>query len=339
MPTITSSHRRQLLREDSEVGGELLARLGGERRRARAGRIDGEVDPARPPAARRRSTLRRIVELCLGRRRLARQPLRGDPDGGEARPAGTASSSPWRRRGRVPGRRPRRRRSDIAGPPASADGAKASTAAMREKAAATCGGYARRRGRIGSRAARDAPAQPGRLPLSRRGRRRPLRRQGEVAARPGAQLFQPAATAATGSSGWSSGSRRVEVIVTSSRGGGAAPRAEPRQAPPAAVQRPAARRQVVPVHRRHGGGRVPAGDVHARAAPARHRLLRPVREREEGARDARRAQPRVPVPAVRGPEARPPLRHPVPRLPHRALHCAVHRGDLARRTTGRRSTA
>ena len=44
-------------------------------------------------------------------------------------------------------------------------------------------------------------------------------------------------------------------------------------------------------------GRVPARHVHARAAPARRRLLRPVREREEGARDARRAEPRLPLPA------------------------------------------
>ena len=79
------------------------------------------------------------------------------------------------------------------------------------------------------------------------------------------------------------------------RGRGAPPRAEPRQASPAAVQRPPARRQVVPVHRRDHGGRLPAGHVHARAAPARRRLLRPVREREEGARDARRPQPRLPA--------------------------------------------
>ena len=46
-------------------------------------------------------------------------------------------------------------------------------------------------------------------------------------------------------------------------------------------------------------------------------------------RDARRPQPGVPVPAVRGPEAGPSLGHPLPRLPHRALHGAVHPGDLA----------
>ena len=55
----------------------------------------------------------------------------------------------------------------------------------------------------------------------------------------------------------------------------------------------------------------------------RRRLLRPVREREEGARDARRPQPRLPVPALRGAEAGAALRHPVPRLPHRALPGAM----------------
>ena len=188
----------------------------------------------------------------------------------------------------------------------------------------TLAGVARRQGEV-----EGASREAGRLPLSRRARRRPLRRQGEVAAVARAQLLP-------------GGQGRpprvdpqlveriadVEVIVTLDRGRGAAPGAEPRQAPPAAVQRPAPRRQVVPVHRGHGRGRVPARDVHARAAPPRRRLLRAVREREEGARDARRAQPRLPVPAVRGAEAGPPLRDPVPRLPHRALPRAVRRRDL-----------
>ena len=51
----------------------------------------------------------------------------------------------------------------------------------------------------------------------------------------------------------------------------------------AAVQRPASRRQVVPVHRGDDRGRLPAGDVHARAAPAGRPLLRAVCKREEGA--------------------------------------------------------
>ena len=64
----------------------------------------------------------------------------------------------------------------------------------------------------------------------------------------------------------------------------------------------------------------------------RHRrgnaLLRPVREREEGARDARRAQPRLSLPPVRGAATRAALGNPVPRLPHRPLLRAVHRRDL-----------
>ena len=121
---------------------------------------------------------------------------------------------------------------------------------------------------------------------------------------------------------------RIEVIVTQSEAEALHLEQNLVKRHRPAVQRAAARRQVVPVHRGHGRRRVSAGDVHARAAPARDGLLRPVREREEGARDARRAEPRLPVPALRGAEARAPLRDPVPRLPHRAVHGAVHRGDL-----------
>ena len=178
------------------------------------------------------------------------------------------------------------------------------------------------------RAAETASGQARRLPLPRRARPGALHRQGEVAAaaralvlpgHAGLALDDPAATGA---------GRRRRGDRHEHRGRGAAPGAEPGQAPPPAVQRPPARRQVVPVHRGHRRGRLPARDVHARAAPARGRLLRPVREREEGARDARRAQPRLPVPALRGPEARPPQRDSVPRLPHRALPGAVRRLHL-----------
>ena len=169
------------------------------------------------------------------------------------------------------------------------------------------------------------PAQAGGLSLPGRERRRPLRGQGEVAP-PARPLVlpegpgRPGADRAAAEPGREHRGDRHRL-----RGRGAPPRAEPREAPPAAVQRAPARRQVVPVHRGHGRGRVPARDVHARAAPARRLVLRPVREREEGARDARRPQPRLPLPAVRGPEARTALRHPVPRLPHRALPGAVRR--------------
>ena len=158
------------------------------------------------------------------------------------------------------------------------------------------------------RAAEAASGEAGRLPLPRRARPGALHRQGEVAAAARAQLLPGgAATRARRIRQPARTGRRHRGDRHRHRGRGAAPRAEPGQAPPAAVQRPPARRQVVPVHRGHGRGRLPARHVHARAAPARRRLLRPVREREEGARDARRAQPRLPVPALRGPEARPPL--------------------------------
>ena len=169
-----------------------------------------------------------------------------------------------------------------------------------------------------------------RLPVPRRAGRRSVRRKGEVAA-PARPLVLPAGLVGHAARDPADGGarRRDRDDRDRHRGRGAAPRAEPRQAPPAAVQRPAARRQVVPVHRRHGRGRLPAGDVHARAAPPRRRLLRAVREREEGARDARRPEPRLPLPAVRGAAARPAQRHPVPRLPHRALLRAVRRLHLA----------
>ena len=69
------------------------------------------------------------------------------------------------------------------------------------------------------------------------------------------------------------------------------------------------------------------------------RLLRPVRLGEEGARDAGRAQPRLPLPALRGPAAGAPLRHPVPRLPHRPLPGPVRRLRLAGGLPARSSTA
>ena len=180
----------------------------------------------------------------------------------------------------------------------------------------------------GRRAAQRAPREARRLRVPRRARGDALHRQGQVAAVARAELLPGRLgrprdhRAAPGPGRGHRGDRHRH------RGRGAPPRAEPRQAPPAAVQRQAPRRQVVPVHRRHRRGRLPAGHVHARAAPARGRLLRAVREREEGARDARRAQPRLPVPAVRGAAAGPPLGDPVPRLPHRALPGPVRRLHL-----------
>ena len=91
------------------------------------------------------------------------------------------------------------------------------------------------------------------------------------------------------------------------RGRGAAHRAELHQAVPAAVQHPAARRQVVSVHRDLARRGLPARVLHARAPPPRARLLRPVLERQARARDARPARQGLPVPLLRGRRAGAPL--------------------------------
>ena len=118
------------------------------------------------------------------------------------------------------------------------------------------------------------------------------------------------------------------------RGRGAARRAALHQAAPAAVQHPAARRQVVPVHRHLAGRAVPARVLHARAPPDRARLLRSVLERQARARDARPARPAVPVPHVRRARAG-------PRCP--AAPASTTTSSAARRpastTSARRTTA
>ncbi len=106
---------------------------------------------------------------------------------------------------------------------------------------------------------------------------------------------------------------------------GAARGAELHQAVQAALQHPPARRQVVPVHRDQPRRGLPAGVLHARAPPARPRLLRPVQQRQAGALDARGARQGVHVPLLRGPEARAAQRLAVPRLLHQALRGPVRR--------------
>ena len=180
---------------------------------------------------------------------------------------------------------------------------------------------------------RSLPAAPGVYLFHGADGRRPLRGQGEVAALARAQLLPARRRRAAGDRPAGRARGRDRDDRDRQRGRGAPPRAEPDQAPSPALQRTPARRQVVPLHRRHGRGRLPARDVHARAPPPRRPLLRSLCEREEGARDARRAQPRLPLPPLRGPEARPPLGDSLPRLPHRPLLRALRRADLAARST------
>ena len=147
---------------------------------------------------------------------------------------------------------------------------------------------------------KGVPAKPGVYLFRDADGDRPLRRQGEIAAAlASGRTSSPArATRARASGRWRTrvGDGRDDRDADGGRG--APSRAESRQAPPSAVQRAAARRQVVPVHRGHGRGRLPPGHVHARAPSARRRVLRAVREREEGARDPGRPEPRFPLPAV-----------------------------------------
>ncbi len=109
------------------------------------------------------------------------------------------------------------------------------------------------------------------------------------------------------------------------RGRGADRRAAVHQAPPADPQRQAPRRQVLPLHRDQPRRGVPAGLLHPRAPPPEPRLLRPLRERAPGPRDARAARQAVPVPDLRRRRARSPLRRPLPRLLHQALRGALRR--------------
>ena len=174
-----------------------------------------------------------------------------------------------------------------------------------------------------SRAA-PRPSRPaGRLPVPRRARARDLRRQGEVDPQAGRQpLLQPDALRHPRAD---RRGRPHRGARGRDRGGGAAHRADVHQAVQAALQHPAARRQVVPLHRDQPRRGLPARVLHARAPPARARLLRPVLERQARPRDARPARQGLPVPLLRGPGARPPLRLAVPGLLHQALRGALRR--------------
>ena len=205
-------------------------------------------------------------------------------------------------------------------------------APVRREALVPCsrghGSSSRRSARPGAGAARRA----GRVRLAHRRGHGALRRQGRLAAQArGVVLRERHPRSQERGAGRAGGVDRADRGRERERG--AAARAAADQAPPAAAQRAAARRQVVSVHRRDARGRVPARALHARAAPHRRALLRPVRVGAEGADDARDAQQDLPVPALRGAGAGPALGRAVPRLPHRPLRGALRRADHARGST------
>ena len=97
---------------------------------------------------------------------------------------------------------------------------------------------------------------------------------------------------------------RIEFLVTSTEAEALLAEQTLHQAPPAALQHPPARRQVLPLRLRQPRRGLPAGLLHPREAPLRPRLLRPLLQRQAGARDARPARQALPVPHLRGQGAR-----------------------------------
>lgn len=150
------------------------------------------------------------------------------------------------------------------------------------------------RARYRRREAQEAPRQAGVLHLSRRERRRSLRRQGGFAQEPRAQLLPAVDEAQPTDCSHGLEGRGHRDDGGGQRVGGARPRVQPHQDPPAAVQRPFEGRQELPVHR--GDEReVPPRAVHPQGAQRRRALLRAVHERRLGARNASTAPPYLPA--------------------------------------------
>ena len=113
------------------------------------------------------------------------------------------------------------------------------------------------------------------------------------------------------------------------RGRGAHARVQPHQAAQSAVQRPAPRRQELPVPRRDRGRRLAAGVGDAGSEAQGHPLLRSVRARLRDPRHARSAVAELSDPDVQPGEVQPAraARPSVPAVPHREVLRAVRRGD------------
>ena len=129
---------------------------------------------------------------------------------------------------------------------------------------------------------RALPDQPGvYLFRDARGRVIYVGKAKSIRKRVASHFSQPDAVRHDGADG---GDRPHRVARRRHRGRGAAHRAELHQAVQAALQHPAARRQVVPVHRDQPRRGLPARLLHARAPQARARLLRPVQRRAKRVR-------------------------------------------------------
>ncbi len=177
------------------------------------------------------------------------------------------------------------------------------------------------------RAAPQPARRPRRLPLPRRARHGGLRRKGEI----DPQARRRALLQRQGRRGDARRDRDGledppdRVPARRIRGRGAADREHVHQGVQAALQRPPARRQVLSLSRHLARRGLSARLLHARAPPPRPRLLRPVLQRQEGARNARPAAEGVRLPLVPGGRARAAQRLAVPGLLHQALRRAVRR--------------
>ena len=235
---------------------------------------------------------------------------------------------------RARARRPRRRRATSAGPPACAGRASARRAPTRAPSAA------RSASTHGDTLARECvktlkascsalPRGPGVYLFRDEARRRPLRRQGEVAALPRAQLLPARRRARRASASSSSAIADVEVIVT---------RPRPRRSISSRTSSSATGRRSTSgcaTTSRSRTSRSRSTDEYPRVMFTRERHRRgtvyfgpyanakKVRETLDVLNRVFRFRP------CEGPQPGPALRDPVPRLPHRPLLRALHRRDLA----------
>ena len=168
------------------------------------------------------------------------------------------------------------------------------------------------------------------VPVRRRRRQGPLRRQGEITPLPG-QLVLPGPGQPGTPDGPDGGRRRPRRVDGGRhRGRGAPARAQPHPAVPAPLQRPPEGRQELSLVGAHGGGRVAEALGGARAQAQRGALLRSLPERGGHPRDARPAAPfvsgadllgrQVPQPRAAGAT--------VSALPHRAVLRSVRGGRV-----------
>ena len=217
---------------------------------------------------------------------------------------------------------------DIVGP--TRQGGRSERRGRRRRGAGggTCDGYASRRGRVDTRAVGGAPAQPGRLPLSRRRATTSSTSARRSRSAPACGATSTAATARLGIERMVGRISRIEVIVTST------------EAEALHLEQNLVKRHRPPFNVRLRDDKsfpyiaVTVADEYPRVMFTRERHRRgtvyfgpyanakKVRETLDVLNRVFQFRP------CEGPKPGRHSGHPVPRLPHRAVHGALHRGDL-----------